>query len=76
MVKMTFARTIKYNGELCPANSVVMVEAKDVEDLKKIGGTVIAEDVVAEEAKQSKAEVRKEAPAKEKLPPTKGRKRG
>jgi len=34
MVKMTFARTIKYNGELCPANSVVMADSKDVEELK------------------------------------------
>lgn len=76
MVKMTFARTIKYNGELCPANSVVMADSKDVEELKKIGGTVIAEDVVAKEAKQSKVEARKDAAAKEKLPPTKGRKRG
>lgn len=76
MVKMTFARTIKYNGKICPANSVVLAEEKDIESLKKVGGVIIAEDVVVEEAKQSKAEVTKEAPAKEKLPPTKGRKRG
>ena len=91
MVKMTFLRTIKYEGVLHPANSPVMVKEADVDELKKIGGIVIAEakvetkkvenkleDKVEEavaEAKKSKAEV-KEAPAKEKLPPTKGRKRG
>lgn len=77
MVKMTFARTIKYNDKICPANSAVMVKEEDVDALKKIGGVIIAEDAVVAEAKQSKAEVIKEAPAKEKkLPPTKGRKRG
>lgn len=76
MVKMTFARTIKYSDKICPANSTVMVKEEDVEALKKIGGVIIAEDAVVAEAKQSKAEVTKEATAKEKLPPTKGRKRG
>ena len=76
MVKMTFARTIKYNDKICPANSAVMVKDEDIEALKKIGGTIIAEDAVVIEAKQSKVGVRKETPTKEKLPPTKGRKRG
>lgn len=76
MVKMTFARTIKYSDKICPANSTVMVKEEDVEALKKIGGVIIAEDAVVAEAKQSKAAVTKEATAKEKLPPTKGRKRG
>ena len=78
MVKMTFVRTIKYEGKLYPANSVVLVKEADVEELKKIGGIVIAEDKVEEavaESKKSKAVV-KEAPAKEKTTSYKGRKRG
>ena len=43
MVKMTFLRTIKYEGVLHPANSPVMVKEADVDELKKIGGIVIAE---------------------------------
>lgn len=76
MVKMTFARTIKYKDVIHPANSVVIAEDKDVMALKASGGTIIAEDAVAAEAKKSEAEDVKKSEAEEKIPPTKRRKRG
>lgn len=74
-VKMTFLRNVKYRGEVHPANTPFMVKDADVDELRKLGGFVLAEDAVAAEAKHSPAEVVKEAPA-EAVPPTKKRKRG
>ena len=74
-VKMTFLRNVKYAGIVHAANTPFLVKDADVEQLKKLGGFVVAEDVVAAEAKHSPAEVVKEAPA-EVVPPTKRRKRG
>lgn len=73
-VKMTFLRNVKYQGVVHPANTPFTVKDADVEELKKLGGFVLAEDAVAAEAKHSPAEVVKEAPAE--VPPTKRRKRG
>ena len=82
MVKMTFVRTIKYEGIIYPANSPVSVKEKDVAELKKIGGFMIAEDAVeaeakaeakAVESKESEAQVK--SAAEEKMPPTKKRKK-
>lgn len=73
MVKMTFVRTIKYNGVIYTSNSPVEVQDKDIASLKKIGGFVIAEDAVAAEAKKSEAEA--EAAVEEKTPPTRKRKK-
>lgn len=73
-VKMTFLRNVKYRGEVHPANTPFMVKDADVDELRKLGGFVLAEDAVAAEAKHSPAEALKEAPAE--VPPTKKRKRG
>lgn len=73
-VKMTFLRNVKYRGEVHPANTPFMVKDADVDELRKSGGFVLAEDAVAAEAKHSPVEAVKEAPAE--VPPTKKRKRG
>lgn len=67
MVKMTFVRTIKYKGVIHPANSPVNVQDKDVAELKRIGGFIIAEDAVEAEAKaEAEAVESKESAAEEK----------
>lgn len=73
-VKMTFLRNVKYRGEVHPANTPFMVKDADVDELRKLGGFVLAEDAVAAEAKHSPAEAVKEASVE--VPPTKKRKRG
>lgn len=73
-VKMTFLRNVKYRGEVHPANTPFMVKDADVDELRKLGGFVLAEDAVAAEAKHSPTGVVKEAPVE--VPPTKKRKRG
>ena len=72
-VKMTFLRNVKYLGAVHPANPPFEVREADMDEMKKLGGFVLAEDAVAAEAKHSPAAAVKEAAA-EVVPPTKKRK--
>lgn len=47
MVKMVFAKRVKYEGEIRPANVAFMVKPADVEQLKAVGGWIKEEPKAA-----------------------------
>mgnify|MGYP001397565207 CR=1 FL=1 len=63
MVKISFGKTVKYQGSIYPPNTFFEVLDSDVESLKKAGGWVIEEskDIKEKETtKQEKSEQKSE----------------
>ena len=46
MAKISFGKTVKYQGSIYPPNTVFEVRDADVDDLKKAGGWIIEEPKV------------------------------
>ena len=59
MAKISFGKTVKYQGSVYPPNTVFEVLDEEVEDLQKAGGWVIEEPKInsSEESEEEKSEL-------------------
>lgn len=54
MAKISFGKTVKYQGSIYPPNTVFEVSDSDIADLKKAGGWVKEEPKTEEKPEKSK----------------------
>lgn len=57
MAKISFGKTVKYQGSIYPPNTVFEVSDSDVADLKKAGGWVKEESKTKAEPKKSELDL-------------------
>ena len=57
MAKISFGKTVKYQGSIYPPNTVFEVSDSDVADLKKAGGWVKEEPKTAVEPEKSELDL-------------------
>lgn len=57
MAKISFGKTVKYQGSIYPPNTVFEVSDSDVADLKKAGGWVKAEPKTEVEPEKSELDL-------------------
>lgn len=57
MAKISFGKTVKYQGSIYPPNTVFEVSDSDVADLKKAGGWVKEEPKTKVESEKSKLDL-------------------
>ena len=57
MAKISFGKTVKYQGSIYPPNTVFEVSDSDVADLKKAGGWVKEEPKTEEKPKKSELDL-------------------
>ena len=67
MAKISFGKTVKYQGTVYPPNTVFEVSDSDVADLKKAGGWVTEESESKVESKTEEKPETEEEPEKSEL---------